>query len=367
MPEKDIQQTTQQADAKVNTQQFTGMGFVGVKKVEYFSRDGETLMFDDINELLENRTYSSGLMLGFFSIKPFGMEKVDKIDSILNMNEDANEMMVKQGLKKAALFDFAEAELDTAGRVNVLIAADCIIHWDNEGSYIQPSQENSILLDLEDIIREYPSNYRVVIYSQRDLSNFTYKEFEQKPILDVVVKENMWYNQPSFQQIYGNIVLSVGLITLALTYGALNWQEGKLQDISEKIKQVKTQKVNESFYNSSTKELKLMKDEIEYKDVVSVTVKDVSNSLSKAGFKLNNISFNKKPDETMMYVSIDSKKNEHVQFSVQEPLAQRIINNSQTIKAIKKKATEKPILSLQALVDLKQVKQELQNIKGGGR
>ena len=365
MPEQEIQQT-QQVKTDVNTAQFTGMGFVGIKKVEYFTKDGESVMFDDITELLENRNYANNLMLGFFSIKPFGVEKVEKVDSILGVNEDANEMAVKQGLKKAALFDFSEAE-SGAGKIEILVAADCIMHWDNEGSYIQPTQENSILLDLEDIIREYSAGHEVIIYSQRDLSNFTAKEFTQKPISEVPVKTNMWYNQPTFQQIYGNAVLTMGLITLALAYGALSWQKGQLEDISSKISSTKTQKINEGFYNTSTKELKGLKESLLYKDVVALVVKDVSNSLSKSGFKLDSVDF-KQQDGNKMLVTVTSKENEHTQFSVQEPLAQRIIDNSQTIKAIRKQTTSNPVFILEALVDLKDVKQEMQKVsQPGGR
>ncbi|HAG52537.1 MAG TPA: hypothetical protein DCL21_02000 [Alphaproteobacteria bacterium] len=361
-----VDKVTQQTNAKVNTSQFTGIGFVGIKKVEYFPRDGESVAFDDLMELLESRSYSNGLMLGFFSIKPFGIEKVEKVDSILALNEDSNEMMIKQGLKKAALFDFAEAESSGAGVLHLLIAADCIIHWDNEGSYIQPTQENSILLDLEDIIKEYPKSYDVVIYSEKDLSNFTYKKFEQKSVLDVPVRTNMWYNQPTFQQTYGNAILTAGLVTLALAYGALNWQKSTLEDASSQISDLKSRAVNERFYSDSSTELASLQKSLGYKEIVSLISKDISNSLSKSGFKLDKISFSKNNKTDSMMVTIQSKENVHSQFSVQEPLAQRVLDNSHTIKAIRKKTVNEPVFILEALIDLKEVKEKTRKLTNGG-
>lgn len=355
----------QQVNA-VNTAQFSGMGFVGVKKIEYFPRAGESVIFEDIMELLENRNYTNNLMLGFFSIKPFGTEKTEKLDSILYMNEDANEMAIKQSLKRAALFDFAECETAIVGEVHILIVADAIIHWDNTGSYIQPTQDNSLLLDLEDIVKAYPSSQKVIIYSQKDLSGFTSAEFEQKPVLDVPVKTNMWYNQPNFQQIYGNSVLTAGLVALALTYGVINWQKGKMEDLSSKISVLQSQSVNESYYSMSDTELKDLQEGLLYKNIRSIVLKDISNSLSKSGFKLDEISLAPSTEKNIVLATITSKENSHTQFSVQEPLAQRIIDNSQTIKAIRKKATSEPHLVLEALVDLKEVKQATQNLKKKG-
>lgn len=356
----------QQNVTRVNTSQFTGMGFVGVKKVEYFSRTGESVLFDDIMELLENRNYISNLMLGFFSIKPFGTEKVEKVDSIIGMNDDSNEMLIKQSLKKAALFDFAEAIKSTVGQVNVLIVADAIIHWDSTGSYIQPTQENSLLLDLEDILRLYPASYKIVIYSQKDLSSFTMREFEQKNVLDVPVKTDMWYNQPNFQEIYGNTFLTAGLITLALAYGAMNWQEGKIKDLSSSINALQSQSINEGYYSSSDKELANLQEDIKYNGILSIITKDISNSLSKSGFKLEKMEFIKQTEnKDSMIVSIYSKEGSHTQFSVQEPLAQRILENSQTIKAIRKKVTTESSLVLEALIDLKSVKMATQQLSNG--
>jgi len=357
----------QQANTKVNTSQFTGIGFIGIKQVEYFPRDGESVAFDDLMELLESRSYSNGLMLGFFSIKPFGTEKVEKIDSILALNRDTNEMLIKQGLKKAALFDFAEAEDVGVGILNILIAADCIIHWDSEGSYIQPTQENSVLLDLEDIIKEYPKSYEVVIYSQKDLSNFTYKKFDQKSVLDVPVKTNMWYNQPTFQQTYGNAMLTAGLVVLALAYGALNWQKSTLKDVSAQISSMKSQAINETYYSSSSTELASLQQSLGYKEIVSLVSKDISNSLSKSGFKLDKISFTKDNKKGSMLVTIQSKENAHSQFSAQEPLAQRVLDNSHTIKAIRKKTVNEPVFILEALVDLKDVREKSRKLGKGGR
>lgn len=366
MVEENNVTTENQQITAVNTTQFGGMGFVGIKKVEYFSRTEDSIIFEDIMELLENRNYTNNLMLGFFSIKPFGTEKTEKLDSILSMNEDTNEMLIKQSLKKAALFDFAECQTSVVGEVYILIVADAIIHWDSTGSYIQPTQDNSLLLDLEDIIKAYPKSQKVTIYSQKDLSGFTVAEFEQKSVLDVPVKTNMWYNQPNFQQIYGNSVLIAGLVTLALTYGMMNWQKGKIEDLSSKVSILQGQSVNESYYSQSNKELADLKDGLIYKNIKSIILKDISNSLSKSGFKLDEISLNKTAEKNILLATVISKENSHTQFSVQEPLAQRIINNSQTIKAIRKKATSKPRLILEALVDLKEVKQATQKLKKKG-
>lgn len=350
----------------VNTSQFSGIGFVGIKKVEYFSKNEESVVFSDVLELLENRNYANSLMLGFFATKPFGTEKVEKIDSILAMNEESNEMLIKQSLKKAALFDFSEAEETGVGILNVIIAADCIIHWDNEGSYIQPTQENSVILDLEDIIKGYPASYKIIIYSQKDLSSFTFREFKQKDIFDVPVKSNLWYNQPTFQQIYGNTVLTAGLITLALAYGALNWQKSKIEDLRSQVSSYKSQSIDESFYSKSNQDLLNLNNSLVYKDVMSVITKDISNSLSRSGFKLDRIDFDRDIKNHKMMVTIRSPENTHTQFSVQEPLAQRIIDNSSTIKAIRKKTTSESVFILEALVDLKEVKAGLKKVSKGG-
>lgn len=364
MVEKSLEQ--QQTNPRVNTAQFSGMGFVGIKKVEYFSKEAESVIFEDITELLENRNYVNNLMLGFFSIKPFGSEHVEKIDSILSMNDDANEMMIKQGLKKAALFDFAEATISGVGRLNILVVADAIIHWDNTGSYIQPTQDNALLLDLEDIIKSYPASYEVIIYSQKDLSSFTFREFEQKSVLDVHVHSNMWYNQPNFQEVYGNTVLTAGLVTLALTYGVMNWQEGKMKDLSSKISALQSQSVNEQYYSQSNTELNELKNGLAYKGILSIVVKDISNSLSRSGFKLDKLDVVQNDDSEMAMITITSKENTHTQFSVQEPLAQRILDNSQTIKALRKKTGEESRFVLEALVDLNEVRRETQKLTQRG-
>jgi hypothetical protein len=359
---KTVQQTNNTA---VNTTQFSGMGFVGIKKVEYFSKEEESVVFSDILELLENRNYANNLMLGFFSVKPFGTEKVEKIDSIISMNEESNDMMIKQSLKKAALFDFAEAETTSIDEVNIIVVADCIIHWDAEGSYIQPTQENAINLDLEDIVKLYSPSYKITIYSQRDLSTFTYREFKQKSIFDVPVKSNMWYNQPTFQQIYGNTVLTAGLITMALAYGALSWQEGKLEDLRSKASSFRTQNINESFYTSSNTEFQELTRSVDSKNLLSIITKDISNSLSRSGFKLDSISLSKNIEDGTVLVEISSKEDSHTQFSVQEPLAQRVLENSSTIKAIKKKTVSDARLVLEALVDIREVKNGLKVLKQG--
>lgn len=359
---KTVQQVNNTA---VNTAQFSGMGFVGIKKVEYFSKEEESVIFSDILELLENRNYASNLMLGFFSVKPFGVEKVEKIDSIIAMNEETNDMLIKQSLKKAALFDFAEAETSSVDELNIIIAADCIVHWDAEGSYIQPTQENALNLDLEDIIKLYPASYKINIYTQKDMTSFTYREFKQKSIFEVPVRSNMWYNQPTFQQIYGNTMLTAGLITMALAYGALSWQEGKLEDLRSKASSFRSQNINESFYISSNNELQDLTRSLESKDLLSIVTKDISNSLSKSGFKLDSIDLVKKIDDGSILVTISSQENVHTQFSVQEPLAQRILENSSTIKAIKKKTTSEARLVLEALVDIREVKNGLNVLKQG--
>lgn len=356
----------QQNISSVNTAQFTGIGFVGIKKVEYFSKNEESVVFSDILELLENRNYSSNLMLGFFSTRPFGTEKVDKIDSILAMNDESNEMMLKQSLKKSALFDFAEASETGVGKLHIIIAADCIIHWDSEGSYIQPTQENSVLLDLEDIIKGYSSSFEIIIYTQKDMTSFTFREFEKKEIFDVPVKSNMWYNQPTFQQIYGNAVLTAGLITLALAYGALNWQKGKIEDLRSQASSVRSQAVDERYYSSSNADLQSLNKGLAYKNIMSIITKDISNSISRSGFKLDKVDFTRDVKENTVLVTITSAKNAHAQFSVQEPLAQRVLENSSTIKAIRKKTTSDPVLVLEALIDLNEVRSGLKSITKGG-
>jgi hypothetical protein len=341
----------QQVISNVNNTQFSGMGFIGIKKVEYFSKDSESVIFGDMMELLENRNYTNNLMLGFFSVKPFGTEKVEKVDSILAMNEEMNEITIKQGLKKAALFDFADAEETVAGEVKILIVADAIIHWDNSGSYIQPTQENSFLLDLIDITKDYPHSYKITIYTKKDLSGFTERKFEQKDVLDVPLKDNMWYNQPNFQETYGTAFLTAGIMLLAATYGAMNWQTSTMKDLSSKI---------------SNTDLLNIKESLDYNGLYSIITKDISNSLSKSGFKLDSFEISPAEQKDMMLVKATSQENSHTQFSVQEPLAKRILSNSQTIKAMRKKSTSDSKLTLEALVDLKEVKQATKNLNRKG-
>lgn len=354
-----------QNKALVNTSTFAEMVFVGVKKAESFSIvSDDSEIFEDVLEAIEKKQHKGKVMLGFFSIPNLAGESIEKIDTICNFNENVNENMLRQSLKKVALIDFSEAKEDTSSVVNILVVADCIVHWDNQGSYIQPTDDHSFLFDLEDILSMYPSSYKVNIYSNKDLSSFKAREFEQKKVTDIPVMQEMWYNQPSFQQIYGNIVLVAGLATMAIAYGTITWQKSSIEDLNSKISNFQSVKINDSFYNSSNKNLQELSKDIKYKDINSLVLKDLSYGINTSGFHLDKLSFEHGKKDKII-ANIVSKLNKHTQFSAQEPIARRIIDNSLFIKAIRKKLNKEQRLEFEAMVDLNQAKEEIQKLNKG--
>ncbi|MCP4355175.1 MAG: hypothetical protein GY793_06005 [Proteobacteria bacterium] len=351
----------------VNNSQFTGMIFVGVKQVEYFSRTAESdegEVFEDVLEAIESKIHSGKLMLGFFSIPGLAGETIEKIDSICNFNTNANENVLKNVLKKIALIDYAEAIEDSAGEVHVLIAADCIIHWDSQGSYIQPTDEHSYLFDLADILNAYPNNHKVYVYTERDMALFKGREFEKRKVIDLPIMESLWYNQPSIQELYGNYVLLAGIVLLAVIYGVISWQKSSIEDVNSQISSLQAVKIDDQFYRGSTNILDTLSAKSKYKDVYSLVLKDISNGLSKSRFKLDGVIFDE-IDKDKMIVRVVSKLNKHTQFTEQELLIQKIIDNTVFVKAIRKKTTSKARLELEALIDLKQVRNEIVKLKEG--
>lgn len=305
-------------------------------------------------------------MLGFFSIPNLHGERLEKVDTILNFNANVNENLLRNVLKKVALIDFAEAIDNDGNTVHVLITADSIIHWDNKGAYIQPTDDHSFVFDLEDILKPYPMSDNFVVYTDKDLTTFTFRKIEQKKTIEVPICQDMWYNQPSLQQVYGNYILFAGLAMLAITYGILSWQKDNINSVSAQITEISRTSLNENFYNSSSKELSELQDSLSFKQFDSIIMKDINNAISLAGFSLESVEFTKQ-DKDLLLVTIKSKLHKHTQFSVQEPLAKRVLNNSTFITAIRKKLSKESRLELEALVDLTEAKDKIIKQSKGGR
>ena len=148
----------------------------------------------------------------------------------------ATRQLAASNLGALALLDFCRMSAATPNTVNLMVAADCIFHWDVKDSYVLPTQPTTWARDVEDILRNYPRTTKAVVFTNwdADLLNLG-PRLAVQPLRDVSLDFGTWLNKPTVQEQYGSQMLTFGILLALLVGAGLWWQGSALATLEEQL------------------------------------------------------------------------------------------------------------------------------------
>ncbi len=356
------------ANPIVNKKRFSSICIVGLNKSE-ITAPGMDSMFADNWQSITDENSRKNMVLGFFAAREYDGSPGDPLMAIAGKHKDDDGFMtgLNTVLRGMALFDFFRGNNADANTLHIMAAADVIFHWDINDRYVQPTSENTWVRDIKEVIKQYPRTTQVNVYTNWKNEHFDELDVEKHALMDIPLDMGMWVNKPNFQEKFGVHFLAAGIACAALTFAITQFQQSKIDNLQQQIRQVQSRIQGNSDLTTLISVVKTQEDYMRYKAMFPIVFQDVSNAIYKASLRTSSLKLNytdnQRPTNNML-VTLESEKDAYKGFLEEEPIAKDFLKQSATLEAVRRpKRTVSTRMKLEGLVNLQKTAQEITNFK----
>ena len=308
-------------------------------------------------------------MLGFFAPRDLDGTPVDPYIFLAEDDEPDEETarLTADSLSGVPLFDFCRISHSNPNRVNVLVVADVIFHWDTNDSYVIPTTQFNWHRDLEEILKDYPKSSEVHVYTNWETDKLIELNVKLHPLHDLPLEHSTWLNMPTMQELWGLPVLIGSLAISACIFGLIYLKQQEINALSEKIQIAQQQIPREGKFLDLARVIRDQEKQMKYRATFPWLVKDVAQSIQVADMKIANFEVkNHRPQDppNVLIATVEAEKDVYKGWLQEEPVAKKLLLSSSTMRAIRKPPGN--IFKLEGMIDLAPVYKEYQAIIAKG-
>lgn len=322
-------------------EQFRHLLVVGLNKAELLLQGETTPVWNDTWVEMLDDTMKKHLGLVFFAPRGLDGQPVAPLPFLLGEEEGATTPAVAASvLQGVALLDFCRISPAAPNTVNMLVAADCLFHWDSKDNYVLPINSNSWNRDVEQVLRGYPRTTRAHVFTNWDISLLPQSErITAHTLRDLPLAPGIWLNEPTLQERYGNHMLLVGLLVAVCMGLGLWWQGRSLQTVTDQLDMVQQQIPRGGQFSDLERAVTEQEKMFARRPLFALAVRDANRAVQQSGLQVAQMELkvpdaNAVPDSYVLLLTMpDNAYNGWLQ---QEPAARSLILNSALLHAVRK-------------------------------
>jgi hypothetical protein len=332
---------------------FASLCVVGLNKSElHLTGEKQAIFADGWQEMLDPSMRRRNTALIFFAPRDLQGQPADPYlflsgEGVASADDAAETGATRQlaasNLGALALLDFCRMSAATPNTVNLLVAADCIFHWDVKDSYVLPTQPTTWARDVEDILKNYPRTTKAVVFTNwdADLLNLT-PRLSLQPLRDVPLDQATWLNKPTVQEQYGLQMLTFGILLALLVGVGLWWQGGALARLEEQLSVAQQQVPRGGQFAELEKAISEQEKWMATRPLLALAARDTARGLQNSGFKVANFEV-KNPDSAnppkQLLVTLEASGQDYPGWLQQEPIARSFLLNTALLQGVRKTPT----------------------------
>ncbi|MCA3244735.1 MAG: hypothetical protein INF43_05490 [Alphaproteobacteria bacterium] len=338
---KSLQRAPQVGDGPRLGEQFRHLLVVGLNKSELLLQGETTPVWNDTWVEMLDDTMKKHLGLVFFAPRGLDGQPVPPLPFLLGEEEGApTPAAAASVLQGVALLDFCRMPPAAPNTVNMLVAADCLFHWDSKDNYVLPINSNSWNRDVEQVLRGYPRTTRAHVFTNWDTSLLPQSErITAHSLRALPLARGTWLNEPTLQERYGNHMLLAGLVVAVLMGIGLWWQGRSLQNVTDQLDMVQQQIPRGGQFSDLERAVTEQEKMFARRPLFALAVKDANRAVQQSGLQIAQMELkvpdaNAVPDSYLLTLTMpDNAYNGWLQ---QEPAARGFILNSALLHAVRK-------------------------------
>ncbi len=322
-------------------EQFRHLMVVGLNRAELLLENETTPVWNDTWQEILDDGMKRNLGLIFFAPRGLDGQPIAPVPFLLGEEEGAVAPVAAAAvLNGVALLDFCRMPPAEPNTVNILVAADCLFHWDTKDSYVFPTTPNSWNRDIESVLRGYPRTTRAQVFTQWDASLLTQSErLAVFPLRSLPLASSTWLNEPTVQERYGNHALLAGVL-VAVTMVVGLWFQGRgLAQVTEQLDMVQQQIPRGGQFSDLERAVAEQEKMFARRPLFALAVKDAHRAIAQSGLQLEQLEL-KVPDANSVpesYVlTFTMPDDAYSGWLQQEPAARNLILNSALLHAVRK-------------------------------
>jgi hypothetical protein len=322
-------------------EQFRHLLVVGLNRAELLLENESTPVWNDTWQEMLDDTMKRHLGLVFFAPRGLDGQPVAPLPFLLGEEEGAPTPAAAAALLNGvALLDFCRMPPATPNTVNMLVAADCLFHWDTKDTYVLLTTPNSWNRDVEGVLRGYPRTTRAAVFTQWDASLLNQNDrLQVYPLRHLPLASKTWLNEPTLQERYGSHALLLGFVVAAAMGLGLWWQGRGLSQVTDQLDMVQQQIPRGGQFSDLERAVTEQEKMFTRRPLFALAVKDTHRAIAQSGLQVEQIEL-KVPDANAVpesYILTLTMPNEtYSGWLQQEPAARSFILNSALVHAVRK-------------------------------
>lgn len=314
---------------------------VGLNRSELLIQGEDTSVFNESWQELIDDTMRKHMALVFFAPRGLDGKPVEPIGFLMGEGEDAIAATQTPAiLQGVALHDFCRMPPAAPNTVNILVAADCLFHWDTKDTYVSPTQPTTWARDVESVLKTYPRTTRAHIYTQWETTLVTPTErLILHDLRAVPVTAQSWLNEPTVQERYSMHAMVVGVVAAILVI-AMGWWQGRASSaLTEELNIVQQQIPRGGQFSELERAVAEQEKQFALRPLFELAVKDVHRAIAQSGLMVEQIEL-KVPDTNQLpesYVlTLTMPADAYSGWLQQEPIARSFLLNTAMVHAVRK-------------------------------
>lgn len=326
---------------------FSHLCIVGLNKSELLLAGEKTPVFSENWQDLADDNLRRGLALMFFA--PRTLEGTPVNPHLFLMGEGKNDAdanaegslaMAEQALQGMGLLDFCRMTPSDPNRLNMVLAADVLFHWDVHDNYVLPTTNLSWVRDVEQVLKGYPRTTKAVIYTSWETDLMPPSErITILPLRELPIDEAVWLNKPTFQDKYGSHVLAIALLVATGMWFMLHSQQQSIDAVNEELRMVEQQIPNQGRMGDLSKAVSEQEKFLQRRELFYLSVKDTARAITTSQVKFVNFEVKQADPQTTpkeYIATIEAEKGAYTGWLQEEPIAKDVLMASALMTAIRK-------------------------------
>jgi hypothetical protein len=324
---------------------FKSLCFVGLNRVEIHISGNDEPLFGEYWQDVTDDQSRKNMAMCFFAPREIGSEDQDPYLYLAadagHTPEEQNEArtVTKQVLGDQPLIDLNKFSEESANVVHFVVVADVLFHWDSKGAYIQPTNQQTWVRDLQQLIKSYPRQSKMTLYTEWESEKLAELKIDQNPIRALPLSTEAWINMPTFQEKYGMLTLVAGIAVAGAAFGGLNLQQQTIKQLSGEIQQIESRMPKVANLRNLNTLLEHQENQMTYRNLLPLIIKDVAYSIQTTGMNAESLEIknpNIKKAPRVMIAEIGAKRNAYQGWLQEEPIAKGLLSHSTALEAIRK-------------------------------
>ena len=344
-------------------QQFKNICFTGLNRVEYLPDGSDQPIFGDSWQDVSDEQARRNMCLSFFAPRDLSGEPVAPEEILIDnySDEDVPDAMASESLKHIPLMDYCRMPPADSNTVNFIVVADVIFHWDIKDNYLQPTSQLTWVQDIKAILKSYPRSYTKNVYTNWQKDKLEELRVDVHPLRESPVFSEVWLNMPSFQEKFGNIVLSFGILVSLFAFAITYMQDIKITELREqKNAVIKSIPSGQNFAVLSNM-IRTQQQNMSYREYIPFILKDVSYAIQYSGMNIESFELevpNPQEAPRNLLLTINADSNAYDGWLEEEPVAKSFLALSNTVQAVRRQPGNKK-MKLEGLIPLRDAIKEL--------